>query len=290
MKFVARWASVFMKLQTFTFGLFLSAAIFLFAQHKDPHAALAPQTQMTNWAAVLDLTHSVSEASPNWEGTEKSPFEARPLGDMKKHGYFTRHISLPEHFSTHIDAPAHFWEGAWTVDQIPTENLTGPLVVINVRKQAMKNPDYEVSMDDIAAWEKANGRIPDGAIVMAATGWDEKWRSMKEYRGADEKGTMHFPGFSLEAVKFLVEARRVPGIGIDTMGVDYGKSEDYPIHKYTGSKNVYHLENVAGLTTAPEKGAMIVAAPAKLKGGSGGPVRIFAFIPKTQPPATQSAD
>lgn len=278
-----------MKLQTFTFGLILSAAIFLFAQHKDPHAALAAKGQMTNYAAILDLTHTVSEESPNYEGSAKSPFEARQLGDLKKNGYFSRHISMPEHFSTHIDAPAHFHEGGWTVDQIPAENLTGPLVVINVRKKALKDPDYEISMDDLAAWEKANGRIPDGAIVMAATGWAEKWRSMKDYRGADAKGTMHFPGFSLEAVKFLVEARRVPGIGIDTMGVDYGKSEDYAVHRYTGSKNVYHLENVAGLTTAPEKGAMVVAAPTKLKGGSGGPVRILVFIPKTEP-ATQTAD
>jgi kynurenine formamidase len=113
---------------------------------------------------------------------------------------------------------------------------------------------------------------------MARTGWATRWDSMREYRNADEEGVMHFPGFALATVKFLVQARKIAGLGIDTLSVDYGPSKDYPVHHFTAKNNVYHLENVARLDQVPEAGAILVAAPAKLQGGSGGPVRILALL------------
>lgn len=250
-----------MKLQTFTFGICLSVAIFLFAQHKDPNATAASMST-ANYAAVLDLTHESQVATRQSSGRE---------------------------MTTHMVAPGQFNKDSWTIDQIPARNLSGALVVINVRKKAMKDADYELSMDDVAAWEKENGRIPDGAIVMAATGWSEKWRAADKYRGADSRGNSHFPGFSLEAVKFLVEARNVPGIGIDTIAVDPGRSEEKPVRAYTSAHNVFHIENVADLTVAPEKGATVVAAPARVRGASEAAVRVLVFVPTTTP-AIQSGD
>ena len=227
---------------------------------------------------VVDLTHLLSEKSPNWEGTEKSPFEAKPLGNIQKDGYFSRYLSLPEHFSTHIDAPAHFAAGAWTVDQIPASHLVAPLVVIDVRAQVAKNVDYRVTQDDVAAWEKLHGQIPEGAVVMAWTGWDSRWGSMKDYRNADAMGMMHFPGFSLETAELLVEGRHVVGLGIDTLSIDYGPSHDYPAHQFTLAQNVYQLENVTNLGAVPPVGATLVVGAAKLEGGSGGPVRLLALV------------
>jgi len=89
---------------------------------------------------------------------------------------------------------------------------------------------------------------------------------------------MHFPGFSLEAAKFLVEARSVVGLGIDTLSIDYGPSRDFPVHQYNLAHGLYHLENVANLDRAPQAGALVMVAPMKLEGGSGGPVRIFALL------------
>ena len=262
-----------MKFTTFAVVSSLVLALLLFAQRRAPMPAERPL-----FSAVVDLTHDISEKSPNWEGTAKSPFEAKQLGRYEKEGYFSRSISLPEHFSTHVDAPAHFAQGRWTVDQIPPERLIAPLVVIDIKAQSRNNPDYQLTMDDVARWEQSNGRMPAGAVVMANTGWSAKWNSMASYRGADEKGTMHFPGFSLDAVKFLVQARNAFGLGIDTMGVDYGRSSTFPIHHYTSSMNVYHVENVADLDRVPEAGAIVVVGAAKLKGGSGGPVRVMALI------------
>jgi kynurenine formamidase len=261
-----------MRFKTFTIACASVLTLFLFAQRRTPPA---PQQL---FAGVVDLTHSVSEKAPNWEGTAESPYKVKALASFEKDGYFTRYISLPEHFATHIDAPAHFAPGVWTVDQIPPQHLVAPLVVIDVRGKAANNPDYQVSLDDLAVWEHDNGQVPAGAVVMARTGWAARWDSMKQYRNADDKGVMHFPGFALDTVKFLVQARKIAGLGIDTLSVDNGPSKDFPVHHFTAKNNVYHLENVADLGQAPEAGGIVVVAPAKLEGGSGGPVRIFALL------------
>ena len=253
-------------------ALLVAALVFAQAKTRKPAAAVG--------ATVVDLTHLLSEKSPNWEGTEKSPFEAKQLGRLDKDGYFSRYICLPEHFSTHIDAPAHFAAGAWTVDQIPASRLVAPLVVLDVRAQVSKNVDYLVTPADVAAWEKAHGRIPAGAVVMAFTGWDSRWGSMKDYRNADAKGVMHFPGFAPETARLLVEERHVVGLGIDTLSIDYGPSPDYPAHQFVLAHNVYQLENVTNLSAVPAAGATLVVGAAKLEGGSGGPVRLLAMVGK----------
>ncbi|HSA92371.1 MAG TPA: cyclase family protein [Terriglobales bacterium] len=261
-----------MNLRTFLIAGAMAVTVFLFAQRK------TETKPPLGFSLVIDLTQPLSEKFPNWEGTEKSPFEARPLGQIEKDGYFTRTLSMPEHFATHVDAPAHFAAGRWTVDQIPPERLIGPLVVLDVRHRVRSNADYQVAIEDVAAWEQANGQIPAGAIVVAFTGWAARATSMKDYRNADASNTMHFPGFSPETARFLVESRNVVGLGIDTLSVDYGTSKSWPVHKYTASHSVYHIENVADLSRVPEAGALIVVAPAKLAGGSGGPARVLALV------------
>src|SRR5574341_2033614 len=149
-----------MRVKTFVAFLALAAVVFVFAQRRQPPA---PQPA---FRAVLDLTQPLSEKFPNWEGTEKSPFEAKPLGRMEKDGYFTRTLSLPEHFATHMDAPAHFAAGAWTVDQIPPERLVGPLVVLDVTAPSKANSDYQITVEDVARWERAHGQVPSGSIVL----------------------------------------------------------------------------------------------------------------------------
>jgi kynurenine formamidase len=177
-----------------------------------------------------------------------------------------------------MDAPIHFVPGRWSVDQIPAERLVRPLVVLDVTGKVRQNPDYLVSVEDIAAWEQAHGHMPDGAVVIARTGWAERWSSVARYRNADAKGVMHFPGYSLDAAKFLVEGRDAVGLGIDTLSIDAGSSKEFPVHHYTAAHSVYHLENVANLDLVPPEGALVLAAPAKLEGGSGGPVRILALL------------
>lgn len=234
-------------------------------------------TMTSPFASIIDLTHTISEKSPNWEGTEKSPFHAEVNGTYEKDGYFSRRFSTDEHFGTHIDAPAHFSRGRWTVDQIPVERLVRPLVILDVAAKQGSNADYTISVTDIGDWEQANGQIPPGAVVIARTGWAQKWSNPTAFRNADDKEVLHFPAYSLEAARFLVQARQVVAIGIDTLSIDAGSSKDFPVHKYISAQSVYALENV-DTSRAPEAGATIVVSPAKLEGGSGAPVRLLALI------------
>jgi kynurenine formamidase len=228
--------------------------------------------------AVIDLTYPLNDKSPNWEGTAESPFHARELGNIERDGYYSRIFSTQEHYGTHLDAPAHFAADAWTVDQIPADRLVRPLVVLNVRDNVKGNPDYEVSVEDINTWERAHGPISRGAVVIAYTGWDERWHRQESFRNQQSDGLTHYPGFSLAAAKFLVQSRNVVGLGIDTMSVDIGATIDYPVHLFTSQQGIYHLENVANLAQVPAAGAMVVVAPIKLENGSGGPARVLALV------------
>ncbi len=230
------------------------------------------------FGTVIDLTHSLNDRSPNWEGTEQSPFLATTLGDLERDGYYSRIFTTQEHYGTHLDAPAHFAANGWTVDEIPADRLVRPVAVLDVREQVQTNADYEISVRDIADWEANHGTISSGAVVLALTGWEQRWQSQEEYRNERTDRLTHYPGFSLEAAKFLVKSRDVVGLGIDTMSVEKGETTTYPIHLFTSSENVYHLENLANLALLPATGAIVVVAPIKLEKGSGAPARVLALL------------
>jgi kynurenine formamidase len=226
---------------------------------------------------VLDLSYAISDKLVPWPGDEKF-FEAKVNASVEKNGYFTRSFWMLEHYGTHLDAPAHFPPGKTTVDQIRTKQLFGPAVVMEVRSESSKDADYLLPVSRVAEWEKRHGRIPEGAIVLLRTGWASRWPDVKRYRNQDAAGTMHFPGFSAEAVKVLME-RKVSGLGSDTLSIDYGASKDFAVHHLALGADLYHLENLADLSELPETGAFLIVAPIKLEGGSGGPVRVFALLP-----------
>ena len=226
---------------------------------------------------VLDLSYAISDRLVPWPGDEKW-FEARVNATVEKHGYFSRSFWMLEHYGTHMDAPAHFPPGIATIDQIPARQLFGPAVVLDVRVEGAKDADYQLPAARIEEWEKRHERIPAGAIVLLRTGWASRWPDGQQYRNLDSRGKMHFPGFSAEAAKLLIE-RKISGLGCDTMSVEHGASEDFAVHRLTLGAGLYHLENLADLSALPETGAFLVAAPIKLEGGSGGAVRVFALLP-----------
>lgn len=226
---------------------------------------------------VLDLSYAISDKLVPWPGDEKF-FEAKVNASVEKNGYFTRSFWMLEHYGTHLDAPAHFPPGKTTVDQIPVKQLFGPAVVIDVRAESAKDSDYQLSATRVEEWEKRHSLIPEGAIVLLRTGWASRWPDVQKYRNQDGQGKMHFPGFSADAAKLLI-ARKVSGLGCDTLSVDYGASSDYAVHHLALGAGLYHLENLADLSELPETGASMVVAPIKLEGGSGGAVRVFALLP-----------
>jgi len=227
---------------------------------------------------VVDMTYAISEKLPAWPGDERV-FEAKVNATVEKNGYFTRSFWMLEHYGTHMDAPAHFPPGNIPLDKIPEAHFFGPAVVVDVREEAEKNADYRLKVTRVEKWEALHGRIVPGSIVLLRTGWGAtRWPDQERYRNLDAAGVMHFPGFSVEATKLLIE-RGAVGLGIDTLSVDYGASKNYEVHRVDLPAGLYNLENLAHMDSLPETGAFLIAAPIKLEGGSGGPVRVFAILP-----------
>ena len=226
---------------------------------------------------VLDLSYAISDKLVPWPGDERW-FEAKTNATAEKDGYFTRSFWMLEHYGTHLDAPIHFPPGKTTVDQIPVQKLFGPAVVLDVRTEAGKDSDYQLTTGKIAEWERKHGRIPEGAIVLLKTGWTTRWPDVQRYRNSDAQGKMHFPGYSADAAKMLLE-RKVSGLGCDTLSIDPGNSADFPVHHLVLGAGAYLLENLTDLSEVPEAAAFLIVAPIKLAGGSGGPVRVFALLP-----------
>jgi kynurenine formamidase len=226
---------------------------------------------------VIDMTYPVSDKFPAWPGDDRV-FEAKANATVAKDGYFTRSFWMLEHYGTHMDAPAHFPPGKITLDELPEKNFFGPAVVIDVREEVAKDADYRLTVVRVKKWEAEHGKIPKGAIAVLRTGWGSRVPDATRYRNMDSNKVMHFPGYSVESAKLLIE-RGVVGLGIDTLSIDYGGSKDYDVHHVDLAAGLYNLENLAHTEYLPESGAFIIAAPIKLEGGSGGPCRVFAVLP-----------
>lgn len=233
----------------------------------------------------VDLTHTLSEDSVFWPTAPDYEHEEVAYGNTDG-GYFysSYNLHLSEHGGTHLDAPIHFAEGRETADEIPLSSLIGPAVVVDVTGQSDADRDYLVTVADIEGWEAEHGAIPDGAILLIRTGFDRYWPDRLAYLGTVLRGEagvegLHFPGVSEEAARFLVEYRDIAALGIDTASMDYGQSSDYPAHRTLLGANIPGFENVANLGELPPTGAMVIALPTKVAGGSGAPLRIVAHLP-----------
>ncbi len=232
---------------------------------------------------LVDLTYSFDERTIAWPTNKPFQWEKTDWG-MTAGGYWyaSANFATSEHGGTHIDAPIHFGKGQSAVDEIPIQRLVGPAVVVDVAQRVLQERDYRLTVADLAAWEDRHGRIPDGAIVLMHSGWGRYWPDKVRYLGSETPGevkSLHFPGFSKEAAEFLVKERKIDGVGIDTPSIDHGPSRDFIVHRILNGADLYALENVANLDRLPPKGATLIALPMKIKGGTGGPVRIIAILP-----------
>jgi len=232
----------------------------------------------------IDLTYDFSDKTLYWPTANgfklDTAFEGVTAGGFY---YSSYNYSASEHGGTHLDAPSHFSKGKWSAEQIPLENLTGEAVVIDAIDSALKNPDYLISVADIEKWETTNDKIPENAILFFKTGYGSFYPDAKKYLGTDEKGAdavakLHFPSLDPNAAEWLIKNRKIKAVGLDVASVDYGQSKDFKTHQVLYSQNIPGFENVANLDKLPTKGAYIVALPIKIKGGSGGPLRIIAWV------------
>ena len=230
---------------------------------------------------LVDLTHGLDENSPYWpEGHEPSPFSAKAVSAYASHEYFARDLRLSEHSGTHLDAPLHVIPSGATVDQLSINGFLCPASVVDVREQVAADPDYRVTVADLERFSADHGPLPRGGFIFFHTGWGSRWPSQARYLNEDSQGVKDFPGVSLEAARFLVDKVHPAGVGIDTLSLEYGRAEHLDVHRLVLGAGIYILENVANLELLPATGAMVIALPLKLLGGSGSPARVVALIPE----------
>lgn len=267
-------------------GIVLVIALAVTTAWNRSAAAVAPEVAAGNPFAertIVDLTYAFNSNTPYWPGDRYTPFKLETIATLEQDGVLSKAISLPEHLGTHLDAPNHFERHPWSVEKIPPQELFGPGVVMDISLKAEQDADAVLTLADVRAWEAAHGPVPDGAVVLLHTGWSRFWTNYARYKNQDAQGKLHFPGYSAEAAKYLVDDRKAKGLGIDTLSIDAGNSPDFPVHHIVNAAGKYGLENVANLGQLPPTGFHVIVAPMKIEGGSGGPTRIFALVPGEGP-------
>jgi kynurenine formamidase len=238
---------------------------------------------------VIDLTQTLSPEFPTIvlppEFGQGAPFRLEEISRYDERGpaWYWNNFTVGEHTGTHFDAPIHWVSGKDlpdnAVDTIPARNFIAPAAVIDCSKEAAADPDFLLTIPFVEAWEKRHGEIEPGSWVLLRTDWSKK--SYADYAGLREDGA-HTPGPAPEVVKWLVEKRDVHGFGTETIGTDAGQAHHFnppfPAHFYMHGKGRYGLQCLTNLDLLPPKGAVIIAAPLKIKQGSGSPLRVLALV------------
>lgn len=232
---------------------------------------------MPFWHRVIDLSHPLSSQIPIWPGDPRPAFV--PLATTPEQGYALQQIIMGEHSGTHLGCARHLREDGLAVDQLAAEELVVPAVVLDVRAQAVADPDWTLLPATVIEWEQQHGRIAAGSAILLLTGWGRRWPDADAYFNCDEGGTMHYPGFALEAVAWLVDERAICGLGSDTAGIDPGRDQTLASNRLLLQKRRWHLENLARLDELPPTGAWLVIGALPIVGGTGSPARVLALIP-----------
>jgi kynurenine formamidase len=248
--------------------------------------SLWPVLQQLQSKKFVDLTHAFRPGIPHWPGFDNEERITTYYYDQgvgtKGHGFLAHEYRIPGQWGTHVDPPAHFVKGKRFLDDISVKEMVLPLVVIDVSKKVKENPDYQITMDDVKAWEKKYGKIPAKSFVAMRTDWSKRWPSPKKMRNADKKGVAHYPGWSKEVLQYLYEKRGITASGHEATDTDPGiatSKGDYSLETYILGQDKFQIELLANLDKVPEYGAIALVTFPKPKKGSGFPARVFAIVP-----------
>lgn len=240
---------------------------------------------------VVDLTQPLSPQTPLLplppQFTNTPGFKIWELSHYDERGpaWYWNGFETGEHTGTHFDAPIHWVSGKDlpdnSVDRIPPRKFVGPACVIDISVEAAQDPDFLVTSELIVRWEKQHERIPAGAWVLLRTDWSKR-KNSKEYINAKDNGP-HTPGLAKESSELLAQSRDVLGVGVETVGTDAGQAfmfePPFPNHYLMHGSGKFGLASLCNLDQLPATGAIVIAAPLKIVGGSGSPLRVIALTP-----------
>ena len=250
----------------------------------------------TGAVLVVDLTARLSSETPVLplpEGMAPIPhFQLEELARYDERGEtsYQNGIHTGEHVGTHFDAPCHWVTGVahGDVSQVPVARLVGPAVVIDKTAEADRDPDYLLTVEDVRAWERQHGTLPEGWLLYR-TGWAARSHDQDLFLNADDDGP-HTPGVSPECARWLAEETAIVGFGVETVGTDAGQAfgfePAFPVHTHLLGAGKYGITQLQNLAALPPIGALVVVAPLPIVGGSGSPARVLALIPSTDSEAS----
>ncbi len=225
----------------------------------------------------VDLSRTVSPDTAHWSGFED--MTVKKLFDYKD-GFFVEEYNMVSQYGTHADAPCHFAEGTRTLDQIRPDELVLPLCVVDIADKVKGNDDYEATLEDIESWEAKHGRIPENAFVALQTDWSKRPKDMLDNLDAD--GNKHYPGWSIEVLRFLVNERDIGAIGHETSDTDSAvgaATTNFECEYYILEQERYQVELMVNLSEVPATGALIFTGFPKMKDGPGFSARCLALCP-----------
>jgi kynurenine formamidase len=238
---------------------------------------------------VVDLTAPLSAETPilklpePFADTATFSLEQISRYDDRGPAWYWNNIHTGEHTGTHLDAPVH-WVTAKDgedVAQIATRKLIAPAAVIDVSGRVEQDHDFLLEVADLDEWQDRHGPLPDGGWLLIRTGWDARSDSQEAFLNADETGP-HTPGVSAGAAKWLAEVAPIIGVGVETVGTDAGKAHTFepafPCHTFVLGAGKYGLTQLQNLRLLPPTGAVVVAGPLPIVGGSGSPARVLALV------------
>ena len=240
---------------------------------------------------IVDLTQPLGPETPviglppQFGSSPGVSMEVISRFDDKGPAWYWNTIRMGEHTGTHFDAPVHWITGKDLPDNqcdtIPVRRFVGPACVIDVTAEVAKNADFVLMPEHITAWEKAHGQIPGGSWVLLRTGWSKRLDA-KSFLNVSADGP-HSPGFHVSASRLLAKERDVLGVGVETVGTDAGQAgtfdPPFPNHNTMHGAGKFGLASLRNLDQLPPTGAVVVAAPLKIVGGSGSPLRVLAITP-----------
>ncbi len=238
---------------------------------------------------VIDLTAPLSSETPILRLPEPFgntvPFALKEISRYDDRGpaWYWNDIVTGEHTGTHFDAPVHWVTGkdGEDVSQVPVERLIAPAVVLDFAAEAAENADFLLEIAHVRAWEEANGPLPEGGWLLYRTGWDARSHDQERFLNANETGP-HTPGVSVECARWLAEETPIAGLGVETVGTDAGAAHGFdpafPCHSFLLGAGKYGLTQLRNLDRLPVTGAVVVAPPLPIAGGSGSPLRVLALV------------
>jgi len=228
----------------------------------------------------VDLTNSFAPGIPRWPGDPDAEFNT--IANYDTDGFLVQEFVHVGQYGTHMDAPAHFHQGRRTIDRIDVKEMIAPLVVINVVGKVAADPDYELTVDDVKAWEAQYGPVPPDAFVAMRSDWSKRWPDVDAYLNKDEAGQAHYPGWTVEALEYLYEDRGILGSGQEPLDTDAAVAQNdtgFAAESYVLGTDHYQIALLTNLDKVPEAGAVAIVAAPKPEGGSGFPARVFAIVP-----------